>query len=247
MQTQQIETHTRILSQDLEALRKIQGSKSIAETLHEIICNHEPTRGLTLIELREDDFLKLTKIKEECGFLNLGYAIHQILQSQQTTEVITVQKIMKDSCPVVLCANPMAGKSYWIKNTLIPSLTDYPVLVVDSVNEYSFLKEIKSIRELSIENKEHARFVPAQHFSIMGTMQVKGLFTELNMMIDINPQALKELVLIVEEAQSYRSSWFNGFLYKSRHFFSGEGGKGKMIVITPQRDCFSLETFTVFR
>jgi hypothetical protein len=78
--------------------------------------------------------------------------------------------------------------------------------------------------------------------SAMNVLQVKALFTGLNMMIDSNPKALENLVLIVDEAQSYKSSWFNGFLYKSRHHLR------KMIVITPQTDCYQgLETFMVLR
>ena len=76
----------------------------------------------------------------------------------------------------------------------------------------------------------------------MGTMQIKGLFTELNMMIDIDKETLKNLVIIIEEAQTYKSSWFNGFLYRSRHQVR------KMIVVTPQTDCFQgLKTLTIFR
>ena len=238
-----MDTHTRILKEDLMELRTIQnasGLTTIAETIHHIMHPSEQ-RAFTLVKLLEKDFEKLQRIKNDCGFQDLGYVIHQILESQSSNEMASVSKVMKESVPMVLCGKPLSGKSHWCKNVLIPSLNDYPLLLIDTVNEYSDLKEIKTARELNLNNKEHVRFCPSQH-SIMGTMQIKGLFTKLNMMIDIDKETLKNLVIIIEEAQTYKSSWFNGFLYRSRHQVR------KMIVVTPQTDCFQgLKTLTIFR
>jgi hypothetical protein len=67
------------------------------------------------------------------------------------------------------------------------------------------LKEIKSIRELNLASNEKVRFCPVQP-SLMCVMMVRQLFTEMNSLIDMNKDALNNLVLIVEEAQSFKSS-----------------------------------------
>jgi hypothetical protein len=240
------QTHVRVLKQDLQVLKTIQSNScldSLTETLHEIINVQSQEPRLTIVKLLPQDYLQLQKLKEESGYREVGYVIHQILQSQKTTEMVTVAKIMKNCCPCVLTGQPLSGKSYWIKNTLIPSLKDNHVLVIDTNSEYDNLREIKSLRELNLQSNDKVRFCPQQH-SIMCLLQVRGLVTELNAMVDADKKALSRLILVVEEANQYKSSVFNGLLYKSRHFFS----KGKMIVVTPQTDCFQgLETFTVFR
>lgn len=197
-------------------------------------------KALTLVNFRDSDYDKLKKTQEECGFRDLGSVIHYIMEMQASIEIVTSNKIMKDCTPMVLSGKPLSGKTFWIKNCFIPSLTENPVLVIDANGEYDFLKEIANIRELDFPSNQHVRFRPSQH-SIMGTIQIKALFTELNMMVDMNKDALKNLVLIIEESQSYKSSWFNGFLYKSRHLVR------KMLVVTPMLDCFQgLETYIVF-
>jgi hypothetical protein len=234
-------THVYVWKEDFEKLKAIQnstGQETLLQTFHILVSPEK--KALTLVNFRDRDFEKLKKIQDEGGFRDLGSVIHHVIAMQASVEMVTSEKIMKDSAPMVLSGKPLSGKTYWIKNCFIPSLMDNPVLIVDPNEEYDFLKEIKSIRELDFASNQHVRFCPSQH-SVMGTMQVKALFTELNMNVDINKDALKNLVLIVEEAQGYKSSWFNGFLYKSRHNLR------KMIAITPQTDCFQgLETLTVF-
>jgi len=238
------ETHTRILKEDLEALKAIHSStgRPISQVLHDLLTGKEPIQtALTLVNLRQEDYNKLQLIMQESGFTDIGNAIHSVMQSQTTLEVVTPAKVMETNVPVVLGGRPLSGKSHWLKNTFIPAMKDNSVLVIDANSEYEFLSEIKSIREIGLSTNNQARYVPVQH-SIMGTMQVKALFTELNMQIDLDKESLKNLVLIVEEGQSYKSSWFNGFLYKSRHILR------KMIVVTPQIDCFQgLKIFTVYR
>ena len=234
-------THVFVLKDDymkLKALQNALGQETIVETFHNLVCPQQ--KALTLVSLKDCDFQKLSEIKTECGFTDLGSVIHHIIVERASTEVVIPSKIMKDSTPMVLCGRPLSGKTHWVKNTFVPSLNANPVLVIDVNGEYETLKQIQSIRELDLSSNSHVRFCPQQH-SAMASMQVKALFTELNMMVDLNKDALKNLVLIVEEAQSYKISWFNGFLYKSRHCVR------KMLVVTPQTDCFQgLETFTVF-
>ncbi len=242
------ETHTRILKEDLQALRAIQnstGQLSISETLHTILTNQEPVqRALTLVKLKPEDYNKLQTIAHECGFQDTGFVIHHLLESQPTTEMVTVAKVMNECVPVCLTGKPLSGKSYWVKNTLIPALKDKnPVLLIDPNHEYDMLKEIKSIRELELSSNQHARFCPSKN-SLMGMMQIKSLIIELNAMIDIDEDAFRDtsqhsgLVLIFEEY--HKSNWANAFLFKSRHTTR------KAIIITPDY-LPNIETYTVFR
>jgi hypothetical protein len=251
------QTHTWIRKDDYAKLKEIMsstGQTSLCETLHNIINNgKQDQKGLTLLNLRDGDFSKLKRMQEDLSFSDLGAVIHHIIESQTSLEIITIQKIMRNDCPVCLTGKPfLSGKTFWVMHSLLgleshareltkaESIQQNPVLVIDTNSEYTPLREIKSIRELDLCRNEQVRFCPQQH-SLMSLMQVKALFTELNMIVDMNKEALKNLVLIVEEAQSYKSSWFNGFLYKSRHLLR------KMIVVTPQTDCFlGLETYTIF-
>jgi hypothetical protein len=209
---------------------------------------HTPSqRALTLVKLQKEDYENLQKIKEECGFIDISNVIHQILQSQVTTEMISVSKVMNESgnLPVLLQSRASSGKSYFIKHQLLPYLHQQtseqtPVLVIDTNNEYDMLKEVKSIRELDLSSNQQVRFVPAQH-SIMGQMMVKALITELNMMLDNHKDALKKLILVIEEAGVYFSPWMRGFVYRSKHNLR------KCLILTPD-DCFkNLLTYTIFR
>jgi hypothetical protein len=237
----QSHTHIYVLKEDFEKLKAIQnstGQETLLQTFHNLVSPEK--KALTLVNFRDSDYDKLKTIQSEGGFRDLGSVIHYVIAMQASTEMVTFEKIMKDCTPMVLSGKPLSGKTFWTKNVFIPSLTNNPVLVIDANGEYESINEIKSLRGLDFLSNQHVGFCPSQH-SVMGTMQVKALFTELNMMVDMNKDSLKNLVLIVEEAQSYKSNWFNGFLYKSRHNLR------KMIVITPQTDCFQgLETLTIF-
>jgi len=238
------QTHTWIRKDDYAKLKEIMsstGQTSLCETLHDLINNNkQDQKGLTLLNLREGDFNKLKQIQEELSFTELGAVIHHIIESLTSLEIITVPKVLKDNCGVCLTGKSLSGKSYWLANTFIPSIQDQSLLLVDTNNEYA-LREIKSIRELNLEKNDKARFIPSQGSSLLALSQVRGLFMELQMQIDLNKDTLKNLILVIEEAQSYKSNWFNGFLYRSRHAVR------KMIVVTPQTDCYQgLETYTIF-
>jgi hypothetical protein len=94
----QQETHTRIYKDDLTALRAIQPlGQTIAQTIHSILTDNQPaSRGLTLVKLQIEDFKRLQNIMRECGFKDVGCVIHQILQSQATTDIVSVEKVMKE-------------------------------------------------------------------------------------------------------------------------------------------------------
>jgi hypothetical protein len=204
-----------------------------------------------MVNLHPQDFAFLQQRKEEAHMTDIGAVIHNLVESQSSIEIVTPSKVLNERYPICIVGVSGVGKSHWLKNCFLKNslnssteekpVLDYPVLVIDTNNEYDILKEIKSIRELSLSSNQQVRFCPLQH-SLMCVMMVRQLFTEMNSLIDMDKDALKNLVLIVEEAQSFKSNWFNGFLYRSRHLVR------KMIVVTPQIDCFQgLHTFTIFR
>jgi hypothetical protein len=251
METHIKETHTRIRVEDLKTLKEIQSATnvpSLTEVLHSLLNNKEPS-ALTLVNLLDQDLEYLKKIQKEVGS-DLGHVVHQIVKSQSSIEIVTPSKVLNERYPICLVGKSGVGKSHWLKNTFLKNsyntstkdnpVLNYPVLVIDSNNEYD-LKEIKSIREIDLSSTQKVKFCPLQH-SLMCVMQVRQLFTEMNSLIDMDKEALSKLILVIEEANLYKSNWFNGFLYRSRHLVR------KMIVVTPQTDCFQgLQTFTVFR
>ena len=111
------------------------GTPNLAETIHAVL-HPEDQRPLTLVKLQEEDFKKLTKIKETSQMNDLGAVIHQLLESQTCNDIVTIERVMKENVPVLLTGKPLSGKSYFIKNKLLPSLTGQPILIVDVQNEY---------------------------------------------------------------------------------------------------------------
>jgi len=237
------QTHTWIRLDDYRRLKEIQsstGQTSLCATLHDLInTNKQDQKGLTLLNLRESDFNKLKQIQQDLSYTDLGAVVHSIIESQASLEIITVDKVLKDCCGVCLTGKSLSGKSYWLANSFIPAIKEHSIVLLDTNSEHNLI-EIKSIREIDLQENDKVCIKLSQN-NLLAMSQVRGFFMELNMLVDMNKDALKNLILIVEEAQSYKSNWFNGFLYRSRHILR------KMIVVTPQTDCFQgLETYTIF-
>jgi hypothetical protein len=241
-QVTQPKTHTWVRHDDYEQLKVIMnamGTPSLAETIHNVL-HPEDKRPLTLVKLQEEDFEKLKRIKDECQINDLGAVIHQLLQSQAITEIVTVERVMKERTPVLLVGKPLAGKSQFIKTKLLPSLTGQPVLLLDVQDEYSNLKSIGfDIFSLDFENfTEHIRFVINKQ-SMVAESEVSSLFSNLEMKREV----LSKWTIIIEECQSFVNvTPFLRFLYGSRHIVR------KMVCISPKTDCLQgLQTYTVFR
>jgi len=244
VQTYNIErTHTWVRKDDYEQLKVIMnamGTPNLAETIHNVL-HPEDHRPLTLVKLQKEDFEKLQKIKDECQILDVGATIHQLLQTQACTEIVTVERVMNERTPVLLVGKPLAGKSHFIKTKLLPSLIGQPVLIVDVQDEYSNLKSIGfDIFSLNFENfAEHIRFVVNKQ-SMVAESEVSSLFSNLEMKREV----LSKWTIIVEECQSFSVNVapFLRFLYGSRHIVR------KMVCVSPKTDCLlGLQTFTVFR
>lgn len=190
------------------------------------------------IRVWKEDHQKLQKIKATVGFRNFAWVVHRLLE-EQAENLASVEVVMDGRVPVVLTGLPLCGKTTFTKRKLLPSLKGYPVLVVDSWNEYDELSDIQyGFYNLIFKDfNEHIRFVPNTH-SKVGVIDVENLFAHL----DMKRQEMSKWIIIVEEAHSYKNiSAFTKFLYGSRHIVR------KMVVITPQTDAFQgLITLTVY-
>lgn len=187
----------------------------------------------------KDDLVKLMSIKKGTGFKSLAWVIHNLLE-QQPKNIATVEAVMNGSVPVILTGKPLSGKTSFIKQKLLPSLVDGPVLVVDSWGEYKELRNIGyDIYGLDFDNfSEHIRFVPNTQSKVAET-EIESIFAHL----DMKRNAMSKWTIIVEEAHTFRNvSSFVKFLYGSRHIVR------KMMAVTPQIDAFQgLVTFSICR
>lgn len=183
-----------------------------------------------------EDLAKLNSIRDHCGFRGIAWVVRSLLE-QQATNIATVEAIMNERVPVVLTGRPLAGKSYFVKQELLPALNNNPVLIIDVQNEYKELRQIGfDIFGFDFANfNEHVRFVPNSQ-SMVGESEVSSLFSNLEMKREL----LSQWTIITEEAQAFKNvPCFVRFLYGSRHILR------KMVVVTPQTDCFQgLKTVT---
>jgi hypothetical protein len=190
---------------------------------------------VTHTRIFESDLEKVNSIRDQCGFRGSAWVIHSLLESQ-AENIATVEAIMKDRVPVVLTGKPLSGKSYFVKNKLLPSLTGSPVLVIDVQNEYDSLRKIGfDIFGLDFENfTDHIRFMPNSQ-SMVAESEIASLFSNLEM----KRETLSKWTIIIEEGQAFKTcAPFVRFLYGSRHIVR------KMVVVTPQTDSF-LGLFTL--
>lgn len=176
---------------------------------------------------RDHEWLKW--IKANMGFRSYSWIIHAIL-SERVKTIPNVNAIMQGNNPVVLTGQPGSGKTYFVKDALLSSLTSASVLVVDSLDEYSGLRKV-GYDFYSIDFSQfigQIRYVLNKNSRVALT-EVENIFAYL----DMSREKLSNLVIIVEEAHAYKSVGpFMKVLYASRHFFR------KIIVITPQLDAF---------
>ena len=186
----------------------------------------------------KEDHQKLKRIKTGVGFKNFAWVVHRLL-GEQAQNSASVEAVMDGRVPVVLTGLPLCGKTTFTKRKLLPSLEGYPVLVVDTWNEYDELSDIQyGFYSLNFKDfNEHIRFVPNTQ-SKVGMIEVENLFAHL----DMKREEMSDWIIIVEEAHSYKNvSTFTKFLYGSRHIVR------KMVAITPQTDAFQgLVTLTVY-
>jgi len=179
------------------------------------------------------------KIKKSVGFKNIAWVIRGLLE-EQAENLASVEAIMNGRVPVVLTGMPLSGKTFFVKQKLLPSLEGNPVLVIDIWDEHKELRNIGyDIYGLNFKDfNEQVRFVPNTQGRVAET-EVEGIFAHL----DMKRNEMSKWIIIVEEAHAFKNvPVFTKFLYGSRHVVR------KMVAVTPQTDAFQgLVTLTVYR
>lgn len=192
----------------------------------------------THVRVWKDDHQKLLTIRSNMGFSNLAWVVHMLLK-EQAEHTASIEALMKGNVPTVLTGRPLAGKTFFVKQKLLPALGGNPVLVIDSWNEYTELRNVGyDIYGLNFKDfNEHIRFVPNTQSRVAET-EVESIFAHL----DMKRNEMARWVIIVEEAHTFKNvPAFTKFLYGSRHVVR------KMIAVTPQTDAFQgLETLMAF-
>lgn len=153
----------------------------------------------THIRVWKEDHRKLLVIRSNMGFSNIAWVV-RILLKEQAENTATPGALMKGNVPTVLTGKPLAGKTYFIKKKLLPTLVGSPVLVIDFWNEYGELRGIGyGIYGLNFKDfNEHIRFVPNKQSRIAKT-EVESIFSHLDMKRD----EIARWIVIVEEAHAF--------------------------------------------
>jgi len=177
-------------------------------------------------------------IKAGMGFKNVAWVVRRLLE-ERARNLASVDAVMNGTVPVVLTGKPLSGKTFFVKQKLLPSLKSNPVLVIDSWDEYKELRNIGyDIYGLNFKDfNEQIRFVPNTQSRVAET-EVESIFAHL----DMRRNELAKWIVIVEEAHAFKNiAAFTKFLYGSRHFVR------KMVAVTPQTDAFQgLVTLTMY-
>jgi len=193
--------------------------------------DHKNTENSTHIRVGKKDQQKLLRIKENMGFRSLGWVVHRLLE-EKAENLASVDAVMNGRVPIVLTGKPLCGKT-------LPSVKGSPVLVIDSWDDYTQLRNIGyDLYGLNFKDfNEQIRFVPNTQSRVAET-EVENIFAHL----DMKRKEMEKWIIIVEEAHSYKNvSAFTKFLYGSRHIVR------KMVAVTPQTDAFQgLVTLTIY-
>lgn len=190
---------------------------------------HKERGQTTHIRVLRNDYERLLSIKENVGFKSVAWVVHGLLE-EQAQNLATVEAIMSSNVPVVLTGKPLSGKTYFVKQKLLPSLKGSPVLVIDCWGEYTELRNIGyDIYSLNFkEFNDHIRFVPNTQSRVAET-EIESIFSNLDMKRD----SMSAWGIIVEEAHTFKNvPSFMKFLYGSRHVVR------KMVAVTPQADAY---------
>lgn len=200
---------------------------------------HNERGQTTHVRVFEDDYRQLSLIKKDVGFRSIAWVIRSLMK-EQARNLASVEAIMNSNVPVVLTGKPLSGKTFFVKQKLLPSLKDCPVLVIDCWNEYDELRNIGyDIYGLNFkEFNEHIRFTPNSQSRVAIT-EVENIFGHL----DMKRNEMSRWVVIVEEAHAFGCiPIFTKFLYGSRHIVR------KMVAVTPQTNAYQgLATLAVCR
>jgi len=176
---------------------------------------------------------KLLELKRAMNIKSIdgvvGYLVSEIMSEFKQA---TVEEVMKDTVPVILTGIPNAGKTFFLREKLLPSLnSEDPVLAVDVHDEYPGLARINQgdfyALDFKAERRKH-RFIPNPDVGVSKS-EVAGLVAHLVR----NQKFLAQWTIIVEEGHRFEK-------LKVLKDFMAEARKHtrKLIVVSHQTEPF---------
>jgi len=143
-----------------------------------------------------------------------------------------VEEVMRDTVPVILTGVPNAGKTFFLREKLLPSLNgDDPVLVVDVHGEYPSLEQIDLGKFYALDFKAQTRklrFIPNADVDVSKS-EVAGLIAHLVR----NQKFLAHWTIVVEEGHHFEKlKLLRDFMAESRKHTR------KLIVVSHQVEPF---------
>ena len=176
---------------------------------------------------------KLLELKRAMNIKSIdavvGYLVSEILADFKQA---TVEEVMKDTVPVILTGIPNAGKTFFLREKLLPSLnSEDPVLVVDVHDEYPNLEKINQGDFYALDfkaEKRKLRFLPNPDVGVSKS-EVAGLIAHLVR----NQKLLEHWTIIVEEGHRFEKlKVLKDFLAEARKHTQ------KVIVVSHQVEPF---------
>ena len=139
------------------------------------------TSRTTHVRVWKSDHQRLMSIKAGMGFKNVAWVVRRLLE-ERARNLASVDAVMNGTVPVVLTGKPLSGKTFFVKQKLLPSLKSNPVLVIDSWDEYKELRNIGyDIYGLNFKDfNEQIWFVPNTQSRVAET-EVENIFAHLDM------------------------------------------------------------------
>ena len=194
------------------------------------------------VRIRVEDFEELAQRRDAIGYKNIHSVIHALIK--QSDKPPTIEEVMKETTPVVIVGLPNHGKTHFIRNKLIPALSNkhdrVSVLVIDRGNEYDSLENVgKSVHAIDWKKpNQRLRIVPSDDPEVAKT---EVDLTIRNLVTHAYAGNMKNWILIIEECQLYQDlGSLRDFVYRSRRFLR------KLILVTPKLDAFpGLQTFRI--
>jgi len=176
---------------------------------------------------------KLLELKRAMNIKSIdavvGYLVSEIMSDFKQA---TVEEVMRDTVPVILTGIPNAGKTYFLREKLLPSVNgEDPVLVVDVHSEYPSLEQIDLGKFYALDFKAEGRklrFIPNPDVDVSKS-EIAGLVSHLVR----NQKFLAHWTLVIEEGHRFEK-------LKVLRDFMAEARKHtrKLIVVSHQVEPF---------
>ena len=176
---------------------------------------------------------KLLELKRAMNIKSIdavvGYLVSEIMSDFKQA---TVEEVMRDTVPVILTGIPNAGKTFFLREKLLPSVNgEDPVLVVDVHSEYPNLEQIDLGKFYALDFKAERRklrFIPNSDVDVSKS-EIAGLVSHLVR----NQKFLAHWTIIVEEGHRFEKlKVLKDFMAESRKHTR------KLIVVSHQTEPF---------